>query len=510
MPFAKRHSRGAPHGALISQRAPARLLSLHKFTLPLRQLNNPSLSFTPAIRDCLELSLQSVYSHGMRIGFLAITGLRVANGELLDFAMQFQALSLRANQIASLPSLGLLTLAGMTPEHIDQEYLEIADTKNCQLPMDCDVVAITALAATEKEVIQLVQRCGEVGIITIVGGLHATLKPDAFTPFANCVVIGEGEVVWPQIIADLEEKCLKPTYNAKAIASFDMGGAPMPAFELLSTGEGRRFTVQTQRGCPWDCDFCAASMRLAPFKIKPVAKVVSEIERISELYGENFVEFADDNTFANCKHSIALLDALAKTNVRFFAETDLSIADDPELLWRMRDAGCQEVLIGFESPDFNALDGVEQRVNWKAKRVDRALRAVEKIQRTGIAVCGCFVLGLDGAGPDSFFKVREFIEKSGVFDVQLTYLTPFPGTPLHTRLTEEGRILSAAASELYTLFDINFEPNGMNIEALENGYRKLMAQLYTDGAVRDRRKRFFSHLRSRIREKRPTNPSFAA
>ncbi|MGY8639738.1 MAG: hypothetical protein ACKVJU_01445 [Verrucomicrobiales bacterium] len=87
----------------------------------------------------------------MRIGFLAITGLRVANEELLDFAMKFQALSLRATQIASLPSLGLLTLAGMTPKHIEQEYLEIADTENCQIPLDCDVVAFTALAATEKK-----------------------------------------------------------------------------------------------------------------------------------------------------------------------------------------------------------------------------------------------------------------------------------------------------------------------------------------------------------------------
>ncbi|MGY8639739.1 MAG: radical SAM protein [Verrucomicrobiales bacterium] len=358
--------------------------------------------------------------------------------------------------------------------------------------------------------IRLVQRCREVGTITIVGGLHATLKPEAFTPFANCVVMGEGEVVWPQIIADLEKNCLKPIYNAKAINSFGMRSAPMPAFELLRTGVGRRFTVQTQRGCPWDCEFCAASMRLAPFKMKPIANVVSEIERISGLYGENFVEFADDNTFANRKHSIKLLDALANTNVRFFAESDLSIADDPEPLWRMRDAGCQEVLIGFESSDFNALDGVEQRLNWKAKRVDRALRAVDKIQRTGIAVCGCFVISPDGAGPDSFFQVRDFIERSGVFDVQLTYLTLFPGTPLHTRLTDEGRILSASASERYTLFDINFEPNGMNVEALEHGYRKLMAQLYTDGAVRDRRKRFFGHLRNRIREKRQPNPSLAA
>lgn len=280
----------------------------------------------------------------------------------------------------------------------------------------------------------------------------------------------------------------------------------MPAFELLGTGEGRRFTVQTQRGCPWSCDFCAASMRLAPWQAKPVEKVLAELGRLRELYGVEFVEFADDNTFASGGRARELVDGLASAGMRFFAETDLGIADDPEILERLRDAGCRELLIGFESPDFGALDGVEQRANWKARRVDRALRAVETIQRHGIAVCGCFVLGLDGAGPESFRQVREFVEKSGLFDVQLTYLTPFPGTPLHDRLSEEGRILSAEASERYTLFDLNFRPDPLSLEELESGYRSLMARLYADEAVLERRRRFHGHLRSRVREKLSLKP----
>lgn len=439
----------------------------------------------------------------MRIGFLALGGLRVADSSLLEAGMRYPALADRARQIASLPSLGLLTLAGMTPSRFGPRLIEVPpNTEEFNLPTDCDVLAITALAATEKEVQGLLQSCRDSGVISVVGGLHATMKPEAFEGLADSVVLGEGEPVWPILLEDLEANKLEPRYDARLRGSFDLRKAPMPAFELLNTGVGRRFTVQTQRGCPWDCEFCAASMRLAPFQVKPVEKVIAELDRLRDLYGTDFVEFADDNTFANRGHAKQLLDALAETNVKFFAETDLSIADDPEMLHRLRSAGCREVLIGFESPDFIPLDGIERQANWKARRVDRALRAVEKIQSHGIAVCGCFVLGLDGAGPESFDRVREFVEKSGLFDVQLTYLTPFPGTPLYHRLTEEGRILVAEATERYTLFDINFQPDRLSLEELETSYRKLMARLYRGDAVAERRRKYFDHLRNRIRRKR--------
>lgn len=107
---------------------------------------------------------------------------------------------------------------------------------------------------------------------------------------------------------------------------------------------------------------------------------------------------------------------------------------------------------------------------WKARRTDRYLRAVETIQRHGITVNGCFILGLDGDGPDSFEHVFRFVEESGVYDVQITYLTPFPGTPLWKRLTEEGRLLSAEATERCTLFDINFRPTDMSVEEISIGW----------------------------------------
>ena len=193
--------------------------------------------------------------------------------------------------------------------------------------------------------------------------------------------------------------------------------------------------------------------------------------------------------------------ALAPEQVRWFTETDISVAQDEDLLKMMRDAGCAQILIGFESPSRSTLKGVELNSDWKARRTDSYLESIEKIQKHGITVNGCFIIGMDGDGPESFDNVYNFVEKSGLYDVQLTYLTPFPGTPLYQRLTEEGRILVDDASEKCTLFDINFQPTDMSLKQLRDGYHDLISRIYNPEFVAQRYQRFRNHLRTQIKER---------
>jgi radical SAM superfamily enzyme YgiQ (UPF0313 family) len=277
----------------------------------------------------------------------------------------------------------------------------------------------------------------------------------------------------------------------------------MPRFDLLEKDRYPRFTVQTQRGCPWRCEFCAASIRISPtFKVKPIKKVIAEIRRLKELWRDPFVEFADDNTFVNRPHAKQLLRALARERIRWFTESDISIAQDDELLRLMHDAGCAQVLIGFESPSAAALNGLEQKTNWKAKQFATYCKAVEAIQGHGITVNGCFVMGLDGTGAESFDGVYEFVRESGLFDVQITFMTPFPGTPLYDRLREKGRILDEGAWERCTLFDINFRPQQMTLTELENGFVELGRKLYRHDFVRERGERFVGQVRTARRARR--------
>jgi radical SAM superfamily enzyme YgiQ (UPF0313 family) len=258
-----------------------------------------------------------------------------------------------------------------------------------------------------------------------------------------------------------------------------------------------RITVQTSRGCPHKCDFCASSILLTPaYKIKPPEKVIEEIRTIKRTWDHPFIEFADDNSFVNLRQGKELLRALAKQNIRWFTEADISIAGDDELLGLMRDSGCRQVLIGLESPGIPGLNGVELNANWKMKQRDRYLESIAKIQSYGITVNGCFILGLDGDTPQVFDDVLRFVRDSHLYEVQITFMTAFPGTPLYERLKRECRIVRDRAWELCTLFDINFIPQNMSADELQKGGLRLADTIYSEAETRERRTGFRTALRS--------------
>jgi len=161
----------------------------------------------------------------------------------------------------------------------------------------------------------------------------------------------------------------------------------------------------------------------------------------------------------------------------------------------MRDSGCQQILIGLESPRQTSLAGVELKTDWKARQRDRYLAAIEKIQLHGITVNGCFILGLDGDTPEVFDEVLEFVRQSGLYEVQITVLTAFPGTPLYQRLKDEGRLLEDRAWHKCTLFDINIAPKQMSAAQLDQGFRKLAQIIYSAEETSRRRRNFWRKLR---------------
>lgn len=438
----------------------------------------------------------------MKIGLIAMSGVRAYNEELTKLGLTLPGFVDRNKIIASLPSLGLLTLAGMTPEGAEIEYIEIADIKDVgELPNSFDMVALSTYSAQIFEAYELSERYRQKGIKTVIGGPHVTCLPEEAKEHCDSVVIGEGEPSWLEVLNDCEHGKLKPFYSSFD-KDFDLKDAPMPRFELLNSEKYNRLTVQTSRGCPHHCEFCAASILISKkYKQKPAGKVIQEIKAIKRIWEKPFIELADDNTFINHKYWVDLLKELRNEDIRWFTETDVSVAQDNKLLNLMRKSGCQQVLIGFESPSKNGLDGLELSSNWKMKQLDNYKYAIKKIQSHGITVNGCFILGLDGQDRGIFDDVWKFVQESGLYEVQITVMTAFPGTPLHERLANGGRILKDKDWARCTLFDVNFQPEHMSVKELEKGFRDLAEKVYSAEFTSFRRSRYKKMLKELLKNK---------
>jgi radical SAM superfamily enzyme YgiQ (UPF0313 family) len=433
----------------------------------------------------------------MKIGLIAMSGVRAHNEQLTQLGLTLPGFVDRNRIVASLPSLGLLTLAGLTPSRFEVEYREIADLRQLSaLPDHYDLVAISTFTAQLKEAWEVADHYEAMGIPVVMGGIPVSSLARETKAHCSSVVIGEGEPLWPQVLADFEKGALRPFYRDTAPGGFDLAEAPMPRFDLLDPAQYNRLTVQTSRGCPHRCEFCASSILLTSrYKLKPVEKVLAEIRAIKQIWPRPFIEFADDNSFVHPGHYKRLLRELAGEKVRWFTEADLGVARDDELLGLMRDSGCQQVLVGLESPRRTSLEGIELKTNWKSRQLEQYAGAIARIQSYGITVNGCFILGLDGDTPAVFDDVLRFVRDSGLYEVQVTFLTAFPGTPLYARLKAENRLIQPEAWELCTLFDINFTPRNMSAAELQHGFLGLVTELYSAAETQRRRHEFKERLR---------------
>lgn len=439
-----------------------------------------------------------------RVLFLSFSGVRVQDAELMALGLTLPGFVERSRVIASLPSLGLLTLAAWTPEHWQVDYREFD-----LLPFDAadgiaeegwPIVAISCLTARVLDAYSLADELRKKGVIVIMGGLHVSAMPEEAALHVDIVVRGEGERVWQKVLSDIEAGGWQRRYDA------DLDGEPLafnvampvPRYDLLEVERYNRLTLQTTRGCPLGCEFCGASRLISPYRKKSISQIRRELEAILAIWPRPFIELADDNTFVDKAWAFNLASLLAEHDVRWFTECDISVADDATLLRQLARSGCAQVLVGLETSTAATMGNIHG-CDWKLRRHAKYKEDIRRIQEHGITVNGCFIVGFDEDGPDVFESTLEFIDTLGLAEAQVTLLTPFPGTGLRDRLKSQGRLLANESWNQHTLFDVTFHPAKMSVEELRSGFRWLMMEVYSQPrlAIRREIKKKCARIRSR-------------
>ena len=447
-------------------------------------------------------------NRGRRLLLVAMSGVRVKDGELLKLGMTLPGFVERSRVIASLPSLSLLTIAALCPPHWEVEYREIDGVDGASLSRKLaegwDLVAISTFTARAWDAYEVASEVRANGIPVVMGGLHASALPDEAIRHCDAVVVGQAESSWPHVLLDLERGDLKEIYRQEDYPPARLEHCPIPRYDLLDPTAYNRLTLQTSRGCPHHCYFCAASRTISPYQIKPIDKIRQELEAIIAIWPRPFIELADDNTFVNKGWSKDLARMLGEYDLRWFTETDVTVADDPELLDLLATSNCAQLLIGLESASPLPLKGLDAR-DWKLRQFEKNAERIARIQSHGVSVNGCFILGLDGHDESVFKTTDEFIKSSGLSEVQITLMTPFPGTSLFSQLHREGRLLKEVFWDECTLFDVTFRPAQMSPETLRSGFFELMESVYSPERVSARKRSFRQArraLRPRVRQRK--------
>jgi radical SAM superfamily enzyme YgiQ (UPF0313 family) len=261
--------------------------------------------------------------------------------------------------------------------------------------------------------------------------------------------------------------------------------------------------VQYSRGCPFNCEFCdIIEIYGRRPRTKSVQQVLAELDQLRASGWRESVFIVDDNFIGNKARAKELCAALAewrnqhKTSFDFVTEASLNLADDPQLMQLMKDAGFVSVFLGIETPDESGLIAANKLQNTRRS----LLESVAIIQSYGMQVMGGFILGFDTDREDIFDRMTDFIRKSGIPIAMVGLLQAMPGTQLFRRLGREGRILHTGAGN-NTSTSLNFLPR-MDAAKLVEGYRSVLKQIYSSDAYYKRVKLYLSRIQNTPGEKR--------
>jgi radical SAM superfamily enzyme YgiQ (UPF0313 family) len=380
---------------------------------------------------------------------------------------------------AGQPPLGLLTVASLLPVEWEKKLVDLNLTSLSTVDLRwADYVFLGGMSVQSESARAVIAQCNEAGTKVVAGGPLFTARHEEF-PGVDHFVLNEAELTLPPFLEDLRNGRPGHMYTTTAWASLDT--TPLPMWELIDMDQYATMNLQYSRGCPYDCEFCDITVLYGRVpRTKSGPQVIREMEALYRRGWRSHVFFVDDNFIGNrarLKNEILpqIIEWMEKNRYPFSlgTEASLNLSDDPELLRLMARAGFEEVFVGIETPNAESLEECRKIPN-KGRDL---MTSVRTLQKAGLQVQGGFIVGFDNDPPSIFDTLIRFIRESGIVVAMVGLLNAPINTRLHSRMGREGRLLDVFSGN-NTDFSMNFVPK-MNPQALLDGYRKILATVYS-------------------------------
>ncbi len=370
-----------------------------------------------------------------------------------------------------IPQLPLSILAALTPPEHEVVMVEEEDEP---LPLDenWDVVGITAMTATAPRAYELASHFTRNGTKVILGGIHPSVVPEEAAQYADAVVVGEGEGLWPRVLYDVQRNQLRKFYRN---SQPDLSNSPLPVRRKRRSILGFPpyvMPIMFSRGCPNDCEFCCVHRVYGRRqRFIPVETIVEDIERT----GAKRLMFLDDNIGGRRSYAMRLFNALRSLKVSWLGQAAVSFILDDELFNAALQSGLRGLFLGVESVEPEAL----KKIRKSLASIELYEKAIKRCHAAGVIFHASLIFGLDEQTPQVFEHTLDFLMRNKVPSISPNILTPYPGTRLFDRLMREGRILHTNWS-YYDHTTVCYQPKNMEPEELAEKYL-------------DFRKKFFSY-----------------
>ena len=398
--------------------------------------------------------------------------------------------------------LGLATVAALTPPDWEVEIVD-ENVEEIDYETDADLVAITAFNVQYQRALKIAGEFKKRGKPVAFGGPYCTLFPEAFEGKGDYRIVGEAEEIWPKFLRDFEQREAKEMYLAPSEKA-NVQKSPIPRYDLIRGERYNMFSLQTTRGCPFQCEFCDIIVMDGRVpRTKTIEQILSEVEHCVK-QGAHYIVFGDANFIGDIPFARKLLKALAdyseKNNfpVEFSTELTINVAHQPDLLELMQAANFYSVFIGIESPRRESLVETKKLQNTRKS----TLEDIEKIHSYHISVCAGMIVGFDSDDRLIFKEQFDFLKELGIPFTTCGTLMALPNTPLLKRMQAEGRLLDLEWSTMngHGAADCNFIPKQMTLEELREGYNWLIRSLYRYDSYGDRLATCLNRYRNRIKE----------